>query len=180
LKKVRHIIFVFSAVIVIGQVGFGLPAKAYFEGGFPGRGGYEDWQKANLEYYQGVQLQQDGKIEQALERFDRARQIYKFDSRYWNSIGVCRQQEGNRADAEHAFRQATSVNPAALQGWVSLRGLLKLEGRDGEATAIDVRIQRINAGATPGAGATDQTEWHEKEEPDKETPMTLLKKYLGN
>jgi tetratricopeptide (TPR) repeat protein len=180
LKKVRHIAFVFSAVVVIGQVSFGLPAKAYFEGGFPGQGSYEDWQKANLDYYQGVQLQQDGKIEQAVEKFDRATKVYKFDSRYWNSIGVCRQQEGNRADAEHAFRQAVGVNPASKQGWGCLRDLLKLESRDGEMTAVEERLRRIDAGAAPGRADSSQTEWHETEAPDKETPMTLLKKYLGN
>src|ERR1035437_1093239 len=127
-------------LLVIGQASFCPLAQANFEGAFPGQGSYEDWQKANLEYYQGVELQQDGKLDQALTSFDLATKTYRYDSRYWNSLGICRQQGKNQLDAEQAFRTAIGVNPTDKQSWLCLKNLLRLEGRDAEAKAVDARI----------------------------------------
>lgn len=167
-------------LLVIGYTGFCPIAKGYFEGGFPGQGSYENWQRANLEYYKGVELQQDGRLEEALASFDAATRIYRYDSRYWNSLGICRQQSKNQSDAEQAFRTATSVNPTGKQGWLCLKNLLRLEGRDAEAKEVEAKLQRIDV-SPPGNSTENSTEWHEKQEKDKDTPLGVLKKlYEGN
>ena len=80
-----------------------------------------------------MQLQEDGKIDAAQASFDLATKIYRFDSRYWNSLGICRQQEKSQLDAERAFRTGIEVNPSDKQSWLCLKSLLRLEGRDAEA-----------------------------------------------
>lgn len=169
--------FLLIMLLVIGQTSFSPIASANFEGAFPGRGSYEGWQKANLEYYKGVELQEDGKIEDAQASFDLATKIYRFDSRYWNSLGICRQQEKGLPDAEQAFRTGIEVNPGDKQSWLCLKNLLHLEGRDAEAKTLEAKMQRIDSSPP---GIENPTEWHEKQEKDQDSPLTLLKKFVGN
>jgi tetratricopeptide (TPR) repeat protein len=88
-------------------------------GGFPGKGKYEDWLKANVSYKEGNALMDGGSYAKAIEKFKKAIATYPFDPDYHNNLGLAYKDNGNLQDAELAYKQSFALSP----NWLSRANL---------------------------------------------------------
>lgn len=96
-------------------------------GGFPGKGKYEDWLKANVSYKAGNKLMDDGSYAKAIEKFKEAIAIYPYDIDYYNNLGLSYQENGNLKDAELTLKQSIALRPNWV-AWANLSNVLEAKG----------------------------------------------------
>ena len=77
-------------------------------------------------YYsnRGAEMLQDGALEEALEKLDRAVELAPDLSLAWINLGVVRRRLGDLPGADDAFRQAILLAPDSLAAWRNLALLL--------------------------------------------------------
>ena len=112
-------------------------AFADSKGKFPGKGSYQDWQRADSLYNEATNLLQSGNYDEAISKIQAAIAIYPFDSAYFHNLGVCyskRKHQGDLSLAEEAHRSSISLDPCAGY-WFSLANILYLEDRNKESLA---------------------------------------------
>jgi tetratricopeptide (TPR) repeat protein len=61
----------------------------------------------------------------------------------FNTLGVIYQRRGHLPEAERALRVALAIEPRHLHAMSNLVGVLKAQGRDGEALALSAELQRL-------------------------------------
>jgi outer membrane protein assembly factor BamD (BamD/ComL family) len=78
--RLSLVVFAFSVVLV--------PAFAYTDGQFPGKGSVEDWHRANDEYNQACRSLNAGKYDEAIAKDKAALALYPYEGCYWGNMGA--------------------------------------------------------------------------------------------
>ena len=76
-------------------------------------------------YYEGLLLKQDGKLSQALDKFEAAVGATSFnaatakaeDATAWNEIGLIHDDAGRLSAAEKCYERAVGLDPGLARGW---------------------------------------------------------------
>lgn len=68
-------------------------------------------QNANTAYNDAVQLQTDGKFDEAIAKYEQALQANQNADSVWYSLGTAKQQKGDMQGALTAYQRAASINP---------------------------------------------------------------------
>lgn len=78
---------------------------------------------AAKEFDKARQLAQKQKLDEALERLQKATGLYPKYAEAFNEIGIIRRQQSQPEDAQRAFEQAIAADPAWIQSYVNLASL---------------------------------------------------------
>jgi tetratricopeptide (TPR) repeat protein len=93
---------------------------------------------------QGCVLEIEGKLDDALNMYEKALAINPHYAKAWNNKGVIFSKKLKFEDAIAAFNRATNINPSDAQAWSNLGSVYMETGRDNEAIASYERAISIN------------------------------------
>ena len=120
------------AILCLSFVVCVIPSDAQ-NGKFPGKGSYQDWQRANQLYNAGNHLSDSNSYKQAIEKYQEAIQIYSYDPDYFENQGLAYKKDGQLELAIQAYKKSIDLYPGNWTVWKALANPLYRLGRYKEA-----------------------------------------------
>jgi tetratricopeptide (TPR) repeat protein len=100
------------SLAVAVQLCFLLVLPSLADSKFPGRGSYQDWAAAGIDYNRASELMHAGDLTGAITLYKRANERYALSSDYHANYGVALQKAGRYLDAETEYEKSLQLHPA--------------------------------------------------------------------
>ena len=129
--KRKHLLSLLALLVLLSlhpQTGW---AKS--DGGFPGKGNYNAWINANSFLQFGNKSASEGNLDQAIDYYKKAINLYGFDSTFYLNLGNALAIKNDFNLAEQSFARATELEPNYYQAWLNLGHMSMKLGKFAEA-----------------------------------------------
>lgn len=122
----------FYLLFFIACLFFSQPVLAY---DFPGKGDAAAWSEALPHYNLANRYLEANRLDEALEHYERAVELYQYDADFYVNLGVTKRKLQDYKGAEAAFRQAIAINKQDWLSWSNLANSLLKQDRLSETIA---------------------------------------------
>lgn len=102
---------------------------------FPGKGDAAAWSEALPHYNLANRYLEANRLDEALEHYERAVELYQYDADFYVNLGVTKRKLQDYRGAETAFRQAIAINKQDWLSWSNLANSLLKQDRLSETIA---------------------------------------------